>query len=184
MGPRARILVAALLVAVALVGVVLVSSALAEIAAVKRVAASFSGNDLVLVTNRTNKPIVTADRMLPYQKVRGTVRLANRGRDPGVLWVKPRRQSDIESIYGGRLSKRLILRIVRLTYPRGTVWQGYVRSLGRGVKLGILKPGQVARYRFVVQFRPRPPLRVPQGASFYMKGTYKTDWVFTLRPKR
>jgi len=172
-----------LLVALVFAGVVLVSSALADIGAIRRVGAMFKGNDLVLVTSRTNLPILRAERMLPGQKARGAIKVGNFGDDPGELWVRPRRQVDTKGIYGGELSQRLILRIVSLSPPKGTVWRGYVRDMGR-VRLGTLRPGQVRRFRFVVQFRVRPPVRSALRPNLFMKATYKTDWVFRLMPKR
>jgi len=173
----------ALLLALAFAGAVLVSTALAEMGAIQRVAATFKGHDVVLVTNRTNMPIVTAERMMPGETVRGSIKVGNFGDHAGILWVKPRRQADTVGIFGGRLSQRLMLRIVRLSRPRGTVWRGYVRELGR-VKLGLLRPGEVRRFRFIVQFRVRPPARSRLSESLFMRSTYKTDWVFQLTPKR
>lgn len=183
MSRHARILFGIALVAVVFAGVVLVSSALADIGVIRRVAASFQGDDVVLVTNRTNRPIVTASRMMPGDQVRGSIKVGNFGDDPGVLWVKPRKQRDMLSMYGVALSKRLMLRIVSLSKPRGTVWLGYVRDLRRA-RLGVLKPSQVKRYRFIVQFRVRPPARGAMSESLFMRATYKTDWVFRLTPKR
>lgn len=183
MSYRLKTFFAVLLVAVAIAGVVLVSSALADIGVIRRVAASFRGDDVVLITSRTNRPIIQAERMQPGDKVRGSIKVGNFGDDPAILWVKPRKQRDILSMYRVALSKRLMLRIVSLTRPRRTVWRGYVRDLGR-VRIGVLKPGQVRRYRFVVEFRVRPPVRSGLHENLFMRGTYKTDWVFQLTPKR
>jgi hypothetical protein len=172
-----------LLLALAFAGAVLVSTALAEMSAIQRVGAMFKGSDVVLVTNRTNLPIVRAERMLPGQTARGSIKVGNFGDDPGTLWVKPRRQVDTVGIFGGELSQRLMLRIVSLSRPKGTAWRGYVREMGR-VKLGVLRPGQVRRFRFIVQFRVRPPARSGLHENLFMKSTYKTDWVFQLTPKR
>ena len=63
------------------------------------------------------------------------------------------------------------------------MWRGYVTELKR-VRIGTLKPGQIRRYRFTVQFRMRPPARSTLNPTVLMGASYKTDWVFVLKPKR
>lgn len=179
---RGRWAGAGVLFAILFAGVVLVSNALADISSVTDL---FASRDVVLVTNRTNIPIATADRMMPGDRARGVIKVGNFGTKKGVLYVRPRRVVDKPGPRGGHLSWRLVLRIqeLRKNGTTRTVWRGYVTELKRA-RIGTLKPGQIRRYRFTVQFRMRPPARSTLSASVLMGARYKTDWVFVLKPKR
>lgn len=170
------------MLAVLFLGAVLVSNAVADISSITDL---FADRDVVLVTNRTNLPIVTAKRMLPGDKARGVIKVGNFGSKRGVLYVRPRRVVDEPGPRGGRLSWRLLLRIqeIRSDGSTRTAWYGYITELTR-VRIGTLKPGQVRRYRFTVQFRVRPPARSSLNPNLFMAASFKTDWVFVLKPKR
>jgi hypothetical protein len=164
-------------------GVVLVSSALADISSVTDL---FAGSDVVLITSKTNLPIATADRMLPGDRARGVIKVGNFGTRTGVLYVKPRRIVDKPGPRGGHLSWRLTLRIqeLRADGTTRTAWFGHVTELTRRVRIGTLKPGTTRRYRFTVHYRMWPPARSAVSPELLMGASYKTDWVFVLKPKR
>jgi len=166
-------------------GVVLVSTALAGIGAVKQVAKQFAPRKLVLVSSRVGRPIVTAERMVPGDRTRGFVKVKNKGTASGVLYVRRRRSANTLGLGDGRLSDKLFLTIYRVGRHKGPgrLWRGYLGSMGR-VRIGVLKPGEVRRYRFVVQFRTRPPLRGAQVDNLYMGSRYTTDFVIRLVPRR
>jgi hypothetical protein len=163
-------------------GVVLVSNAMADISSVTDL---FADRDVVLVTNRTNVPIVTAERMMPGDSARGVIKVGNFGTKTGVLYVRPRRVVDNPGPRGAHLAWRLVLRIqeIRKNGTTRTVWRGYVTELTK-VRIGTLKSGQVRRYRFTVKFRVRPPARSNLDPTLFMGARFKTDWVFVLKPRR
>jgi hypothetical protein len=183
---RGRTLVTTLVVLVVLAaGVVLVSTALAGIGAVNDVTRLFAGSKVVLITDRTNLPIVKAERMLPGDRAAGVIKVGNFGTRPGVLYAKPRRVADKAGPNGGHLSWRLMLRVQEL--KKGgrtrTVWYGRIDDFKR-VRLGVLKAGKTKRYRFTAHFRMRPPVKSTLSANLLMGSSFKTDWVFELKPKR
>lgn len=160
------------------------SQALADLGAVRDVAKTFS--DAPTVKNgRAGSWIVRGDHMVPGQRVRGRVRIKNGGRRTGVLYVRPRRALDTPGPGGAPLSTRLLLAIRRIDRRGGlhTVWKGYLSEMGK-VRVGVLRPGAVRRYRFVVLFRVRPPARGSFRDNAFQDSRFATDFVWQLVPLR
>lgn len=158
----------------------LVGTALADLGAVKQLPRTFAG-DPVLTNSRGGRFIVRGDRMVPGQKVRGQVRIANRGARTGVLYVRLRRPNDTPGAGGAALSSRLLLAIRRVD-RRGhlhTVWKGYLGSMGR-VRVAVLRPGAVRRYRFVVRFRVHRPARGVFTDNDFQGSRFTTDFAWQL----
>ena len=182
-GPAARRTLTALLaVAMLVTGLALTSTALADLTSLERLAELFEGQPLI-VNSKAGEYIVRGKNLVPGQKVRGQVRIKNEGKGMGVLYVRPRRLVDTPGPWGGELSQKLVLTIRRID-RRGnahTVWRGHLAAMGK-VRLAVLKPGAVRRYRFVVSFQLRPPARGYVVANSYQLSRFRTAFVWQLVP--
>lgn len=170
-----------LLAAATLAGsLVLVGTALADLGALKDLPRQFAEGP-VIVNSKAGRFIVRGERMVPGDKVRGQVRIANKGTRPGVLYVRPRGALDRPGPWRAPLSSRLLLAIRRVDRHGGlhTVWRGYLQGMGR-VRVGVLKPGAARRYRFVVLFRVRPPARGVYRGNAFQRSSFETDFVWQL----
>jgi hypothetical protein len=175
-GARAFVFAAVLLVA----GTLLVSTALADLHAVRDLSKTFASKP-VLVNSRAGRFVVRGVHMMPGQTVRGRVRIRNKGTKAGVLYVRPRRQLDTPGFSGGELSGKLLLTIKRVgrNGRLRTVWRGYLSGMGK-VRLGLLQPGSVRRYRFIVYYNPGLPARGVLDAEHFEGSRFTTDFVWTL----
>jgi hypothetical protein len=159
---------------------ILVATALAGLGAVKELSQTFADKP-VLVNSRAGRFIVRGDHLVPGQKVRGQVRVANKGKQRGVLYVRLRRPRDEAGLRGADLSAKLLLAIRRVD-RRGhlhTVWKGYLGAMDP-VRVAVLRPGAVRRYRFVVRFRIHPPARGFFSDNDYQGSRFTTDFVWEL----
>ncbi len=159
---------------------VMVGTALADLGAVEELPRLFTDRP-VLANSKAGRFVVCGERMVPGQKVRGQVRIANKGTRTGVLYVRPRGALDRPGPGRAPLSSRLILAIRRIDRRGGlhTVWRGFLGDMGR-VRVGVLRPGAVRRYRFVVQFRVRPPARGVYLDNAFRQSSFTTDFVWQL----
>ena len=176
-----RVAVAAATLAAALV---LTSTALADLTSLERLAELFKGQPII-VNSKAGEYIVRGKNLVPGQKVRGEVRIKNKGKGVGVLYVRPRRPLDTPGPWGGELSQKLVLTIRRIDRNGGlhTVWKGHLAAMGK-VRLAVLKPGAVRRYRFVVSLQMRPPGRGYAVANSYQLSRFKTAFAWQLVPLR
>ena len=182
-GPAARRTLTALLAAAMLVaGLALTSTALADLTSLERLAELFGGQPL-LVNSKAGEYIVRGKNLVPGQIVRGRVRIKNKGKGVGVLYVRPRRPLDTPGPWGGELSQKLVLTIRRIDRSGNahTVWKGHLSAMGK-VRLAVLRPGAVRRYLFVVAFQMRPPARGYAVANRYQLSRFKTAFVWQLVP--
>jgi hypothetical protein len=179
-GGRALVFALALLAG----GALFVSAALADLGAVKQLPQTFADQP-VLTNSRAGRFIVRADGMVPGQRARGQVRVANRGKQTGVLYVRLRRPKDTAGIGGAELSAKLLLAIRRVDHNGNlrTVWKGYLGAMDR-VRVAVLRPGAVRRYRFVVRFRVHPPARGYFSDNDFQGSRFSTDFVWELVPVR
>lgn len=182
-GSRAGLVLRALIAAATVVaGLVLVTSAMADLSREERFALLYDGQPLI-VNSKAGDAIVKGRNLAPGQRVRGQVRIKNKGQGAGVLYVRLRRPIDQPGPWGGELSQNLLLTIRRI--DRGgslhTVWKGHLGAMGK-VKLAVLRPGAVRRYRFVVQFRVRPPARGYFVANRFQLSRFTTAFVWQLVP--
>lgn len=176
----ALLFVAVLLIA----GAILVSTALAGLGAVRDLPKAFAGEP-VLKNTKEGRFVVRADRMVPGQRAFGEVRVRNEGTRAGVLSVRPWRAEDTPGIGGGELSAKLLLMIRRVDRRGGlhTVWKGHLGAMGR-VRVGVLRPGAVRQYRFVVRFLVRPPARGALDDDAFQGSRFTTDFVWELAELR
>lgn len=182
-GPAARGTLTALLAAAMLVaGLALTSTALADLSSLERLAELFEGQPLI-VNSKAGEYIVRGKDLVPGQKVRGQVRIKNKGKGVGVLYVRPRRPLDTPGPWGGELSQKLVLTIRRIDRNGGlhTVWKGHLAAMGK-VRLAVLRPGAVRRYRFVVRFQMHPPARGYVVANSYQLSRFRTAFAWQLVP--
>jgi hypothetical protein len=160
----------------------LATNAMADLSSLERLAELFEGQPII-VNSKAGEYIVRGENLVPGQKVRGEVRIKNKGKGVGVLYVRPRRGLDTPGPWGGELSQKLVLTIRRIDRNGGlhTVWKGHLAAMGR-VRLAVLRPGAVRRYRFVVRFQIRPPARGYVVANQYQLSRFKTAFVWQLVP--
>jgi hypothetical protein len=177
-----RTLRAAVAAATLAAAMVLTSTALADLTSLERLAELFEGQPII-VNSKAGEYIVRGENLVPGQKVRGQVRIKNKGRGVGILYVRPRRAVDTPGPWGGELSQKLVLTIRRINRDGSlhTVWRGHLATMGR-VRLAVLRPGAVRRYRFVVAFQMRPPARGYVVANSYQLSRFKTAFVWQLVP--
>lgn len=163
---------------------VLVATALADLQPVKDLPKMFADKP-VLANSRAGRFIVRGEDMVPGDKVRGQVRITNKGTLTSVLYVRPRNALDEPGPRRGPLSTKLLLAIRRIDRRRKahTIWKGYLESMGK-VRVGVLKPGAVRRYRFVVTFRVRPPARGYFTDDHFQGSRFTTDFVWQFVPKK
>lgn len=176
-GRTLRLVVVAAALAASLI---LVTTALAGLGEVKELSETFADKPR-LTNSRSGRFIVRGDHLLPGQKVRGQVRIANKGKQRGVLYVRLRRPLDEPGLRGAELSGKLLLAIRRVD-RRGrlhTVWKGYLGAIDR-VRVAVLRPGAVRRYRFVVRFRVHPPARWFFSDNDYQGSRFTTNFVWEL----
>jgi len=181
--PRLGTVVRAAIAAATIVSaLVLVTSAMADLASLERLARLFEGQPII-VNSKAGEYIVRGKNLVPGQKVRGQVRIKNKGKGVGILYVRPRRPVDIPGPRGGELSQKLVLTIRRIDRNGNahTVWRGHLATMGR-VRLAVLKPGAVRRYRFVVSFQMRPPARGYAVANQYQLSRFRTAFRWQLVP--
>lgn len=173
---------AAIAAATIVSALVLVTSAMADLGSLERLAQLFEGQPII-VNSRAGEYIVRGRNLAPGQKVRGEVRVRNRGKGVGILYVRPRRPVDVPGPWGGELSQKLVLTIRRVDRngDAHTVWRGHLAAMGR-VRLGVMKPGAVRRYRFVVSFQMRPPARGYVVADQYQLSRFRTAFRWQLVP--
>ncbi len=102
-----------------------------------------------------------------------------------MLYVRPRNAVDTPGFWGGELSQKLVLTIRRIDRSGSlhTVWKGHLSAMGK-VRLAVLRPGAVRRYRFVVRFQMRPPARGYVVANRFQRSRFTTDFVWQLVPLR
>jgi len=174
-----RALIAA---ATTVVALALVTTALADLSRVDKFALLYEGQPLI-VNSKAGESIVRGRDLVPGQKVRGQVRIKNKGTGAGVLYVRLRRPIDTPGPWGGELSQKLVLTIRRI--DRGgslhTVWRGHLSAMGK-VRLAVLRPGAVRRYRFIVSFQMRPPARGHAVANQYQLSRFRTAFRWQLVP--
>jgi len=180
---RAGLVLRALIAAATVVaGLVLVTSAMADLSREERFALLYEGQPLI-VNSKAGESIVRGRNLVPGERVRGQVRIKNKGRGAGILYVRLRRPIDTPGPWGGLLSQNLVLTIRRI--DRGgslhTVWKGHLGAMGK-VKLAVLRPGAVRRYRFIVQFRVRLPARGYFVANRFARSRFTTAFVWQLVP--
>ena len=173
---------AALAAATLAAALVLTSTAFADLTSLERLAELFEGQPII-VNSRAGEYIVRGKNLVPGQKVRGQVRIKNKGSGVGILYVRPKRPVDTPGPWGGELSQKLVLTIRRIdaSGKLHTVWQGHLAAMGK-VRLAVLKPGAVRRYRFVVRFQMRPPARSYAVANSYQLSRFKTAFFWQLVP--
>lgn len=161
----------------------LVATALADLGAVRDLPKRFADKPAIS-NSRSGRFIVRAERMTPGKTVRGQVRIVNKGGRAGVLYVSPRNQYDKPGPYGALLSTKLYLRIRQMgRHGARTVWRGYLSGMER-VRLGVLSPGAVRDYRFVVTFRMHPPARQALTDNDFQRSRFTTDFVWRIVPLR
>jgi len=158
----------------------LVATALADLGAVTQLPKTFADKP-VLTNSRAGRFIVRAERMVPGQKARGQVRVANKGTETGVLYVRLSRSRDVRGVGRAKLSAKLLLAIRRVDRHGNlrTVWKGYLGAMDR-VRVGVLRPGAVRRYRFVVRFRVHPPALGCFSDNDFQGSRFTTDFVWEL----
>jgi hypothetical protein len=176
------VLRAAVAAATIVCALVLVTNAMADLSSLERLARLFDGQPII-VNSKAGTYIVRGKNLVPGQRVRGQVRIKNRGKGVGILYVRPRRAVDTLGAGGGALSEKLVLTIRRINRNGSmhTVWRGHLSTMGR-VKVAVMKPGAVRRYRFIVSFRVRPPARAYAVDNQYQLSRFKTEFVWQLAP--
>ncbi len=185
-GAKVSLALRAMVVAAILIcALMLVTTALAGLTAAEQELAELFSGQPIIVNSDAGDFILRGRNLVPGQKVRGQVRVKNRGKGVGVLYARLRNPRDTPGRYHGELSQTLVLTIRRVNRNGSlhTVWKGHLGTMGR-VRLGVLKPGTVRRYRFVVRFRVRTPARGYRSANLYQGSRFSTDFVWTLVPLR
>ncbi len=174
-----RALIAAATIVVALA---LATTAMADLSREDRFALLYEGQPLI-VNSKAGEYIVRGKNLAPGQKVRGQVRIKNKGKGAGVLYVRLRRPVDTPGPWRGELSQKLVLTIRRIDGNGSlhTVWKGHLAAMGR-VRLAVLRPGAVRRYRFIVSFQMRPPARGYAVANQYQLSRFRTAFRWQLVP--
>jgi hypothetical protein len=185
-GANVSLVLRAMVVAATVVGgLLLVTTAMADLTAAEEDLTRLFAEQPIIVDGKAGRPILRGRNLVPGQKVRGQLRIWNRGKVAGVLYVRPRGSLDTPGPYRGELSQKLVLKIRRVNRNGHlhTVWKGHLATMGK-VRLAVLQPGKVRRYRFVVRFQVRPPARSNLSADHYQGSRFTTDFVWTLVPLR
>jgi len=185
-GSKMSVILRAMVAAATLAGaLVLVTTALADLTAAEEDLARLFAGQPIIANSDAGDYIVRGKDLVPGQAVRGQVRIKNTGKGVGVLYVRPRASLDTPGPYHGELSQKLVLTIRRLDRDDRphTVWKGHLGAMGK-VRLDVLKPGAVRRYRFVVRFQTRPPARAYSNDNRFRGSRFTTNFVWTLVPLR
>ena len=106
--------------------------------------------------SRQGKPLFTVTQFFPGDVAKSSVRIRNRSRDTGVLYLRLTNLRNTPPDQP-RLSDRLWLRIwwKRANGTTNRVWEGPLTKF-RCVRVCVLKPRQARVFRFRVLFRGRP----------------------------